>query len=320
MNEYGGYMDMERYNGPEFHNDCIKLNSARSALKYIIKARNIQTIYLPLLLCDSIYDTCIEENVNVIFYNINEDFKPVLPEKIEKSAYIYIINYYGRISKQYINKIKRKYKNIILDNVQAFFDKHIEDIDTIYSCRKYFGVPDGAYLYTNKIIKESLNTSYSSDKMLYILKRYEETAEKNYNLFLQNEEMIGKEDIEYMSRVTNNILKSIDYFGVKRIREKNYKYLNSKLSKYNIIKLKSKPNGPYMYPFCIKNGAEIRKKLQKDHLYIPKLWPYFEKNSNIDESQEIIMADNILPIPCDQRYNISDMKKIISIITEYMIK
>lgn len=41
---------------------------------------------------------------------------------------------------------------IILDNTQSFFQKPISGIDTIYSCRKYFGVPDGAYLSTNILL------------------------------------------------------------------------------------------------------------------------------------------------------------------------
>ena len=40
-------------------------------------------------------------------------------------------------------------KNVIIDNVQAYFQRPIEGFDTLYSCRKYFGVPDGAVLYTD---------------------------------------------------------------------------------------------------------------------------------------------------------------------------
>ena len=66
-----------------------------------------------------------------------------------------------------------------------------------------------------------------------------------------------------------------------------------------------------MYPLMVENGAALRKKLQAEKIYIPTLWSTVfevaEKNS-----LEYTMAENILPLPIDQRYGIEDM--------EYMVK
>ena len=38
-----------------------------------------------------------------------------------------------------------------------FYAKPIHGNDTFYTCRKFFGVPDGAYLYTDKLLDEEFS-------------------------------------------------------------------------------------------------------------------------------------------------------------------
>ena len=75
-----------------------------------------------------------------------------------------------------------------------------------------------------------------------------------------------------------------------------------------------------MYPLLINNGETVRKKLQENKIYISKLWPEFEKNENVIDEFEKNLANNILPIPCDQRYNANDMKLITSKIKAIMLE
>ena len=209
----------------------------------------------------------------------------------------------------------KDYKNIIVDNVQAFFTKPLKNIDTIYSCRKYFGVTDGSYLYTNCKKNLNIGEDYSADRISYLLKRYETNASDNYHLFYENEIKIDNLEINYMSKITKNILKSLNYKKIIKIRNKNFNYLQKNLRKINKLKVNNNI-GPYMYPLLIENGEKIRKKLQENKIYISKLWPEFKKIENISAELERSLANNILPIPCDQRYNIEDMEIIIKILME----
>ena len=60
----------------------------------------------------------------------------------------------------------------------------------------------------------------------------------------------------------------------------------------------------------IDNAALIRKKLQKQGIYIPTLWPNVLQE--VPETwKEWKMAQNILPLPVDQRYNKSDMRDLV---------
>ena len=69
--------------------------------------------------------------------------------------------------------MKEKYKRIILDYSQAYFQRTILGIDTIYSCRKYFGVSDGVVLYTDCRINRKFKKDISYNRILPILGRFE---------------------------------------------------------------------------------------------------------------------------------------------------
>ena len=68
-----------------------------------------------------------------------------------------------------------------------------------------------------------------------------------------------------------------------------------------------------MYPYYVKDGVFLRKKLQDEKIYIPVLWPNVKEDLCATDT-EYQLSDNILPIPCDQRYTVDDMNYIIKII------
>ena len=53
----------------------------------------------------------------------------------------------------------------------------------------------------------------------------------------------------------------------------------------------------------------------KEKIYIPLLWGNV-LDENEEDSIEYKYVINILPIPCDQRYNEENMKRIIELIEE----
>lgn len=117
-----------------------------------------------------------------------------------------------------------------------------------------------------------------------------------------------------MSKLTNNLLHGIRYTLVEGQRKENFDFLNYNLRNQNVLKLRY--TGTYMYPFMTDNGMNLRKKLQEKKVYIPILWPSVF-NVAKPEDVEYKMAENILPIPIDQRYGIEDMAYIISLLEKY---
>ncbi len=305
MREIGGYIELDTYTGKMLHDDGIKLNCGRNALAYLLKAKQIKKLYMPKFMCNSCDKVLADNDVDVVYYHIDLDFRPLISSW---DGFLYVVNFYGQLSNDYIKSLG---PNIIVDNAQAYFQEPIDGFETLYTCRKFFGVPDGAVLYTDKQIEiNEVDQSYT--RMHFLLGRYEKTAGEFYQEYVDNNHLFKDEPIKRMSRLTENLLHGLDYELVKTRRTENFAYLHEQFKAVNQLKLIC-PSGAFMYPLYLPNGAEIRKKLQAHKIFIPTLWPAV---FNIcDEGElEYNMAKNILPIPVDQRYTIDDMNYIVNIL------
>ena len=306
MQEIGGYIELDTYTGSMMYEDGIKLNCGRNALAYLIKAKKIQKILMPKFMCDSCDKVLKDNKVKVRYYSVNLDFKPINVERLD-DEWLYIVNYYGQLTNEYL--ITLKLDKVIIDNAQAYFQKPLNGVDTLYTCRKFFGVSDGAILYTDQKI-DIQEQDESFERMHFLLGRYERTASEFYSEYVGNNHFFANEPIKKMSRLTENLLHGLDYDNIRRTRTKNFEYLHIKLQDINKCEL-AIPDGAYAYPLYINKGAEIRKQLQKKKIYIPTLWPAVY-NLCGNEELEYKMAENILPLPVDQRYTIDDMKYIVA--------
>ena len=265
--EIGGYLGMEQSAGREFYSDLVAVNSTRNAFLYIMKARRLEKVYLPFFLCDSVAKLCRREHIKYEFYHIDNQMRPIFEKKLKERECIYIVNYYGLFDERDISMYKQQYPCIIWDNAQAFFQKPIKGIDTIYSCRKFFGVPDGAYLSTEKEYPGNLETDVSKDRMAHILGRYEEEASFHYAEFKENDRRFEELPLMYMSKLTHNLLKMINYDEAKKKREANYQYLHTKLGKYNCLYLSGGGDRSICIPILHQKRHGVKKNtIRKENL------------------------------------------------------
>lgn len=313
MNEIGGYLQFEKYKNREYYPKLTAVNTARNALIYAAKILNIKKIYIPYFLCESIRNVCDRENLKYEEYHISRDFKPIFDKRLNKGEYLYIVNYYGQLKNDYIKKMYKTFNNLIIDNVQSFFQKPIKGIPTIYSCRKYFGVPDGAYISIKDELE--LEQDLSHNRMKHLLGRFECFAETFYSDFKDNDHSFINLPLLKMSKITSNLLGVIDYKHIIEIRNKNWLYLHKNLKKYNKLDIRFQ-KGSFMYPFYHKNGKEIKKLLAMKKIFIPTLWPNVQSLVNCDIEKDY--AENILPLPIDQRYNVYHMEYIIKELMMYL--
>lgn len=312
MKEIGGYIELDTCRHAMLHEDAILLNCGRNALAYLLEAKGIKKLYLPYFLCDSVANVCKKYGVEVVFYHIGENWLPK-DLVIDGDAWLYIVNFYGQITREDLARLAAAYRNIIIDNAQAYFDAPLANVDTLYTCRKFFGVSDGAVLYTNSKLERSLEIDESFNRIHYVLGRYERTASEFYEEAAQNNDIFDNEPIKEMSRLTKNLLRSIDYEYVKQVRTNNFAYLHEKLREVNKLNVRL-IEGAFMYPLLIDDGMKIRKQLQQMKIYIPTLWPNVLEECEPDTLEYKFAAD-ILPLPIDQRYGIEDMEYICKHIT-----
>ncbi len=311
--EIGGYYGFEQHEDNSYHRNAIKLNSGRNCLRALIRNRQIKRIYLPYYICDAVIEACHLEDCQIVFYFIGQDFRPQSEfTGFDLSIdYLYLVNYAGFLTVEEVLDYQKAYQNIILDNTQAFFMKQIPDVDMIYSCRKFFGVPDGAYLYTSAKIIEQYEKDYSYDRMGHILGRYELGAEKFYAAYAQNEEKFSSMSIRHMSDLTDNMMRVIDYGRSMVQRSCNYSLLYRKLLKWNQLTLPEQVNGAFSYPLLVNDAERIRRKLIEEKIFIPQYWREVLDRRLPEDAIECQYTNNIIWLPCDQRYGEVEMNYIV---------
>lgn len=316
--EYGGYMEFERFEGKILHADGIALNCGRSCLGYIFETKAVRKIYLPYFLCESVRDTAEKYGVEIGFYHIGRDFKPIIDFEVGNDEFLYIVNYYGQLTEEYVRQSIKNNKNIILDNAQDYFADPIAGVHTIYICRKYFGVPDGAILYTSFHNDTEYERDIVNNRMQFLMGRLEENASKFYEGYKYNDKYLEDRPVRRMSLISENILRAVDYESVKIRRSENWRYVSDRLSQYNAL-TPVKSEGPFAYPLLIDNGMKMKKRLSEKRIYLPTLWPNIIEEC-AEGTIEKEYASNILPIPIDQRYSLKDMKAMCEIVESEICK
>lgn len=287
------------------------LNTGRNAFEYILRIKEPKKVYLPALSCDALYTPLKRLNIDFEFYNVNFNYEPDFDyNKIGNNEYFLYINYYG-LKNSFIKQIAGKIKNLILDNTQAFFGIIPENIPTFNSLRKFFGVPDGALLF-NIEDKIELKTDKSAKRFLYLIQRLEQSSNEVYPLYRQVEEELDGVELKIMSESTKKVFESLPLDRYKDIRTSNFNLYYDVFSSLNILNIEM-TEGAHFYPLYIDNGAEIKKELIKEGIYIANFWPNVFNNPMSSKTEYSLVA-NVIPLPIDHRYDSVDISHIISVV------
>jgi len=274
----------------------IKLNLARNCLKYLIRAYGINEIFVPYYTCQTVWNAIREEGCRISFYHIDENFRPM--ETFPKDAFIIYTNYFGLCS-NICNELSKKYKNLIIDNSQAFYNLP-SGLASVYSLRKFFKVPSGAFLYTEKTLSEN----FDHDKLSVTPVSFHE----DYERFVQNELTLNNEKtIKIISEYSENLFTKTDFDNDKNMRLYLFKEYEKVFLKDNFIKLSlEKDEIPYCYPFCPEQNF-YKEKLLKNKIILLRLW------KNYPEKFPEAKLNNTVALPLT---DIEYAEKIIKIFTK----
>lgn len=320
-NAIGGYFEKEPRTIEEHaipQKDGILLNTARNAFEYILRSiPNLRGVYLPYYTCNVMLEPLKRLfGVSFAFYHITHQLEIAEDFDMGEGEYIVVNNYFG-IKDEYVSRMAEKYKDrLIVDNAQAFYVPVIDGIKAIYSARKFFGVPDGgiAYLPNDNKQWERYETDDSVDRLDHLTIRLEQGPEVGYAKYREAEDKLDYQPIMQMSAYTRDALSHIDYDIVQEVRRRNFRILHEALSDYNVLPIPDMETFacPMVYPFLDVRKCDWRYKMKEQRIFIPKFWPNVISYGHFDF--ESMLADRIMPLPIDQRYNAEDMKRIIEII------
>lgn len=318
MTEIGGYFGLaERGTGRFPHSDGVLLNTGRNALEYLLRSeRKVSRIFIPFYTCDVILQPIRALGIPYDFYHIDENLEIHGDIELPDDGIIIVNNYFG-LKDSYIRTIAERYHDrLIADCSQAFFSEPVPGVKSFYSCRKFVGVSDGgvAYPVVNDGRGEALvngeDDSSEHDSHLFLRSKY--GAEAGFLAFRENESKLDNQPVKSMSRQTLDILNHFDYDKAAMRRRANLEVLDAKLSERNRLPI-SMEGTPMVYPLWIERGEEIRGRLISNRVFCARYWP------NVLEwcrpcDVEYDLANNLVAVPCDQRYCAEDMERIIEII------
>lgn len=318
LSSIGGYLELEiprRENS--FLRQFYKFQSARSAFLALLRSGKPTRVWVPNYICNAMLTPLIELDIKHIFYDLDDDLNIISPISLQTNDWILYVNYFGICDHQ-IKKILSKFnpKQVILDYSQAFFSHLYHNIlATIYSPRKFFGVPDGGLLYTHIPIEkiEKINIT-SISRTQHLLERLGGSAEDGYNSFLTAEASLCTElEPQKMSVLTERILHSIHFKCIYEKRKQNFELLHQLLENSDpLLKNIDKIGAPLFYPYFSKKAEEIKANLINNKIFIATYWTDATNRMKQESINRFIKS--MLPLPIDHRYGKREMEHIASIV------
>lgn len=290
-----------------YHDTPYVMKSGRSALHYLLHLLQPELVYVPYYTCDALIEPFDVSGTKYRFYEVNELLEPVAFPELGKGEYFLYVNYMD-LKRDTVMDLTAHYGDqLIVDCSQAFFMKGNEVAWLFNSCRKFFGVPDGSYMYipaqAQVPVVEARNHSYLVE---HLLQRRQGLVSDGYRSFQQNEDMMNCE-ISAMSHYTEDVLSAIDYDEVINTRRGNFKYLHERLAGINRMNIRLHDAAvPICYPLLLEEVID-KNIFYKDSIFIPTFWQDV-LNRNIEGYEtEKSITKRLLPLPIDHRYSTDDM-------------
>lgn len=323
---------------------CTWLRSGREALHLVALnekgTENQPVVLMPAYCCHSMVDPFVKAGWGVVYYPISDDLTVdvqvlymLLTSKQPRA--ILTMHFFGSAStKLAIETVKTVAPDCICieDFSHCTFSlRNIFNSDVDYyvsSIRKSVGVCDGSIIISKQPLDEHYVLEVETD--FSVTRRDVQTIKSRYGythdggsktafltqLRMKETDLDNFEGVHRISVCAKRQLESLNGREITFARRINMKHIHERLNG----KVKSVPgiercfNGaPFSYPILVDDRDDIQQKLAKKGVYAPVLWPISdEARATCNVSAK--MADKMLSIPVDQRYNYDDIEDIASIV------
>ncbi|MFD6210466.1 hypothetical protein [Peribacillus sp. NPDC060253] len=322
------------------YGDFVLASSGRGAISLLLQqvTPKYKSVLLPAYICDSVILPFIEQGYSCYFYNINDDLSPNIESiKSYKNIGIFIhMGYYGFPSNSNLLNVLKNFKDqsvIVLEDIThtlfSSFKRFEENDFYVGSIRKWLGLPSGGFiaaskrklkrpLLTNDVFTK-LRTTALSSKGEYMKTSDENLKDLFLNQFSRAESLLDRDVAPYsIDGLSMTLINLLDADELVRKRTINFTTLSEGLKSISylnpIFKKNTKNICPLFYPVMIKKDRDsIRKKLVEEKIYCPVHWPIPNQIKDRDIDSTLGIYNNILSIPCDQRYGINEMERIVSV-------
>jgi hypothetical protein len=298
----GGYFGLELPLADRFlHSKALSFQSARAAFSALLKVQKPTLLWLPYSLCDSIMKVAQSYDIRLAFYRLDEYLMPEFFPVLRHDEWFFYVNYFGLCDRN-VHMVLHQLppKQVIIDNAQALFTPpHQDALATLYSPRKFVGIPDGGYIYSHLHIPPSGRMDHDSIlRCRHLLTRISYGAEAGYADFVTAEQTLEDHTPLQMSPLTKRMISNIDFSHIIEQRRQNFDFLKNAIPPLGDWYFDDHPEAvPLCYPLPLAgdDNLHIRLLLREHRIYLPIYWSH----SCYNDAQQLTA---FLPLPCDQRY------------------
>jgi hypothetical protein len=312
----GGFFGLELpQKGSVYHDAALALANGRTCFNVLIERVRPTKIYLPFYCCDTLLRAAEKQDVPYEYYAIDAQLDPVNIPKLLDTELLVIINFFGLKPQTSAAFSAQLGMQLVIDNTQAFFEKSYGLTWVFNSARKFFGVPDGGFLYSPQYLtdKYSANEPVATDHLwLSVCGKYEEA----YKVYQQNEALQSSEQYG-MSELTRRLLYGVDFPAVARARKRHFRMLDYVLRRYNKIPETLLNQVPSVVPFCypLLLDKPIKKEdLFNNKIYIPTFWTDILHRNTEGYEFEKSLVNNLLILPVDHRLEEPDLRHMLDLL------
>jgi hypothetical protein len=302
--------------------------SGRDALYSLLASLPERTVYLPDLICRSVFDACTTAGMQVMFYPAGTELAaPVLPPRVDAGACLVAMHYFGRPNQGLLRSAKAAGATVLSDVTHMLFAP--ESLETIAaasdhvfgSLRKSGPFPDGGFVASRSRPAVEATGPVRDDFVAWraagLLSRGFSAAldfpdDENLRWTRQAEAILdasapGNHRASFLSR---ELLRTVA-MGDAIVRTRaNMEVLSDLLR--GACDCFSTPDAPSPYFFCtFASKAQrdvVRAELARHRFYFPVHW------DTSWQEQGHPFSDIGLSIPCDGRYGERQMKAAAGVI------
>lgn len=313
----GGFIGLETAGAPgrQYH-ETPALSTGRACLRHILQHIKPDKVWLPFYVCDTVLQPLHELGIAYHFYRLDEALEIQDETCLQAdSDLILYVNYFG-IKRDYIAQLAARFgSRLVVDDTQAFFRKGSPGLWSFNSARKFFGVPDGAYLYMPDGAPLPTFPGATPDYQ-HLINRISGDPQTAYQQFLAYEESLDSQP-RAISSTSEELLAGLDYSVIAQRRRQNFMQLQKALNTFNRLNTELSPHDvPLYYPLLTE--LPLRERLIERRVFVPQLWPEILTRKDQNHVWERHLASNLSPLPLDQRYDVDDMNRIITEVSELL--
>lgn len=304
----GGYLPWEMTQAELPDPNAYPVNLGRTGLELILERRRYRRVWLPAYICTVVFETLKKRKLDYATYSIDRDFEPVIDCALDDDEALLYVNYFGLMDGKLAATASR-FRNVILDLTQAFFCVPPDGIDAFSSARKFIGVPDGGFLFSQFAPEIDLPRQLCHDYCKHLLMRAEGLTEEGYPFFCENDAAMKSWDCRRMSLISEKIVSSAPLSEIAEKRRDNFRFLHDRFGAVNELKWELNNCVPLCYPLLIRDGAHWKKKLCEAKIFVPTYWPHLE-SLLVENSFEWRLIRDLVCLPIDQNCNLDDMRRV----------